>query len=69
MAIPFQPYDRIDDRVEELRHEVAQIVAAVKEWHLSGPQKVRHERRIQKLVGIRSESSGLIWKDGWGVKF
>ena len=69
MAISAKTYDRIDDRVKELRHEIAQIAAAVKEWHLSGPEKVRHERGIQRLVEIRGELSRLIWKDGWGVKF
>lgn len=66
MAIPLQIYDR----VQELRREIAEIVAAANEKHLSGPAKVKHEKRIQRLEEIRSELSALIWKEWLGrLKF
>lgn len=65
MAIPVQIYGR----VEELRREIAEIAEAAKERRLSGPQKMKHQERIQRLEEIRSELSGLIWKSGWGLRF
>ena len=62
MAIPLQIYNR----VQALRREIAEIVAADNERHLSGPEKVKHEKRIQRLEEIRSELSALIWKEWWG---
>lgn len=57
--MPFQIYDRI----QELRREIAEISAASKVRYLSGPEKVKHERRIQRLEEIRDELSALIWQD------
>jgi hypothetical protein len=60
--MPFQIYAR----VQELRREIAEIAAADKVKRLSGPEKVKHEKRIQRLEEIRGELSALIWEDGWG---
>lgn len=62
MAMPFQIYER----VQELRREIAEITASDKEKRVSGPEKVKHEKRIQRLEEIRSELSALIWEGGWG---
>lgn len=58
MAIHVQ----IHDRIPELRREIAKIAAAIKERRLSGPEKVKHEKRIRRLEEIRSELAGLIGK-------
>src|ERR1700758_498669 len=65
MTISFQ----IHDRVQELRREIAEIAAADKEKRLSGPEKVKHEQRIQRIEEIRGELSALIWEDRWGQSF
>lgn len=62
MVMRFQIYER----VQELRREIAEITAADKEKRVSGPEKVKHEKRIQRLEEIRSELSALIWEGGLG---
>ena len=59
--MPFQ----IHDRIRELRREIAEISAAGKVKYISGPEKVKHEKRIQRLEEIRDELSTLIWEDRW----
>jgi hypothetical protein len=61
MTMPFQIYAR----VQELRREIAEIAAADKVKHFRGPEKVNHEKRIQRLEEIRGELSALIWEDSW----
>lgn len=61
MTMPFQIYER----VQELRREIAEITAADKGKRVSGPEKVKHEKRIQRLQEIRGELSALICEGGW----
>ena len=49
MTIPRHSYDRI----QQLRHEITEIAAAAQDRRVSGPEKVKHEKRIQ--VGRDSE--------------
>ena len=62
MTMRFQTYERI----QELRREIAEISAADKVKRLSGPEKVKHEKRIQRVGEIRGELSALIWEDRRG---
>jgi hypothetical protein len=57
---------QIHDRVQELRREIEEIALADKEKHFSGPEKVKHEKRIQRLEEIRGELAALIWDDRCG---
>lgn len=65
MTIPRHSYDRI----QQLRHEITEIAAAAQDRRVSGPEKVKHEKRIQRLEEIRSQLSALIWRREWGQKF
>lgn len=65
MTIPRHSYDRI----QQLRHEIAEIAGAAQDRRVSGPEKVKHEKRIQRLEEIRSQLSALIWRNEWGQKF
>ena len=55
MTVPFQ----IHARVQELRREIAEIEAADNIGHVSGVEKVKHEKRIERLEEIRSELLAL----------
>lgn len=50
----------IHNRVQELRREIAEIATTSNVRHCSGPEKVKHEKRIQRLEEIRSELSVLL---------
>ena len=52
----------IQGRVQELRREIVEITAARCVKHHSGPEKVKHEKRIQRLWEIKSELWALIAK-------
>lgn len=56
MTLPFQ----IHDHVQLLRQEIVEIISASDVRHSSGPEKVKHEKRIQRLEEIRAELSSLI---------
>jgi hypothetical protein len=58
MILEFQ----VHDRVEELRREISQILAASSASHVSGVAKVKYEKRIQRLEEIHDELSALIAK-------
>jgi len=58
MILEFQ----VHDRVQELRREIAQILAANTASHVSGVEKVKHEKRIQRLEEIHDELFTLIAK-------
>lgn len=45
----------IDDRVQRLRREIVEIAAMRNLRHTSGPEKVKHEKRIQRLQEILDE--------------
>jgi hypothetical protein len=60
MTVPFQ----IHARVQELRREIAEIEAADNVGHISGVEKVKHEKRIERLEEIRNELLALIAKRG-----
>jgi hypothetical protein len=60
MTILFQMHAR----VQELRREIAEIEAADNVSHLSGVEKVKHEKRIGRLEEIRSELLALNAKHG-----
>ena len=58
MILEFQ----VHNRVQELRREIAQILAAKAASHVSGVEKVKHEKRIQRLEEIHDELFTLIAK-------
>jgi hypothetical protein len=58
MTLEFQ----VHDRVQELRREIAQILAATTVRHVSGVEKVKHEKRILRLEEIHDELFALIVK-------
>jgi len=58
MTLSFQ----IHDRVQELRREVVEILATDQPGHHSGPEKVKHDKRIERLWQIRNELFALIAK-------
>ena len=62
MTMSFQ----IHARVQELRREIAEIEAADKVGHCSGVEKVKHEKRIERLQEIRNELLALVAKRGAG---
>lgn len=65
MTIPLQIYDQI----QQLRREITEIASADQDRRASGPEKVKHEKRIQRLEEIRSQLSALIWTHGCGRRF
>jgi hypothetical protein len=58
MTLSFQ----IHDRVQELRREVAEILATDQPGDHSGPEKVKHDKRIERLCQIRNELFALTAK-------
>jgi hypothetical protein len=52
----------IYDRIQQLRREIEQIAAVMRPGHRSGPEKVKHEKRILRLEEIREELMSLIQK-------
>ena len=65
MTIPLQIYDQI----QQLRREITEIASADQDRRVSGPEKVKHEKRIQRLEEIRSKLSALIWTHDCGQRF
>lgn len=59
MTLPFQ----IRASVQELRREIAEIKAADNVGHHSGVEKLKHEKRIERLQEIRDELA-MIAKHG-----
>jgi ribosomal protein L29 len=53
---------QVHDRVQELRREIAEILAATTAKHVSGVEKVKHEKRIQRLEEIHDELFALVAK-------
>jgi predicted Co/Zn/Cd cation transporter (cation efflux family) len=60
MTSPFQ----IRASVQELRREIAEIKAADNVGHHSGVEKLKHEKRIERLQQIRDELLAMIAKHG-----
>lgn len=65
MTIPLQIYDQI----QQLRREITEIASADQDRRVSGPEKVKHEKRIQRLEEIRSQLSALICTHDSGQRF
>ena len=58
MTVPLH----IHTRIEQLRREIVEISATRNVRHHSGPEKVKNDRRIQRLWEIKNELSALIAK-------
>jgi hypothetical protein len=58
MVMAFQ----VHDRVQALRQEIAQILAATTSRHARGAAKVKEEKSIQRLTEIHDELFALIAK-------
>ena len=58
MTMSFQ----IQDRVQELRREITEIEAANRIGHHSGVEKLKYEKRLERLQEIREELLTIIAK-------
>lgn len=54
----------IQNRVHRLRREIVEIAASHSLKHTSGPEKIKHEKRIQRLQEIVDELRSMAPKSG-----